>query len=245
MLTVLQRRGRLAKRALAGRGMLEAVTYSLRRARGCPAVRRRRSGSGPRQPHRRRPLRHAPEPRAGLLRAAQRNADRGFPDTALFEVGQCFASDEPEGQSLRATGLRRGTARHAGSGRHWSGAAETVDAFEAKADALALLAALGVPTAGFRSWPAGPIGCIPAARARCNSGPKNVVGHFGELHPRLLKAMDLKGNPGGLRDHPRFPAAAAPPADQGEARPGAARPSGDLPRLSPSSSPATWPPPTS
>ncbi|APX87728.1 phenylalanine--tRNA ligase subunit beta [Methylorubrum extorquens] len=193
MLTVLQRRGRLAKRALAGRGMLEAVTYSFVAHEDA-----RLFGGGGADLALANPIAAdlsdmRPSLVPGLVRAAQRNADRGFPDTALFEVGQCFASDEPEGQSLRATGLRRGTARHAGSGRHWSGAAEAVDAFEAKADALALLAALGVPTGGLQIVAGGPDWLHPGRSGTLQFGPKNVVGHFGELHPRLLKAMDLKG----------------------------------------------------
>ncbi|CAX23900.1 phenylalanine tRNA synthetase, beta-subunit [Methylorubrum extorquens DM4] len=193
MLTVLQRRGRLAKRALAGRGMLEAVTYSFVAHEDA-----RLFGGGGADLALANPIAAdlsdmRPSLVPGLLRAAQRNADRGFPDTALFEVGQCFASDEPECQSLRATGLRRGTARHAGSGRHWSGAAEAVDAFEAKADALALLAALGVPTGGLQIVAGGPDWLHPGRSGTLQFGPKNVVGHFGELHPRLLKAMDLKG----------------------------------------------------
>lgn len=193
MLTVLQRRGCLAKRALAGRGMLEAVTYSFVAHEDAQLF-----GGGGADLALANPIAAdlsdmRPSLVPGLLRAAQRNADRGFPDTALFEVGQCFASDEPEGQSLRATGLRRGTARHAGSGRHWSGAAEAVDAFEAKADALALLAALGVPTGGLQIVAGGPDWLHPGRSGTLQFGPKNVVGHFGELHPRLLKAMDLKG----------------------------------------------------
>src|ERR671920_940252 len=91
-----------------------------------------------------------------LLKAAQRNADRGFGDVALFEVGQCFASDEPEGQTIKAAAVRRGTARAEGVGRHWDGGAVAVDAFDAKADALALLVALGVPTGGMQTVPGGP-----------------------------------------------------------------------------------------
>jgi phenylalanyl-tRNA synthetase beta chain len=193
MLTVLQRRGRLAKRALATRGMLEAVTYSF-----IPHEDATLFGGGKPDLALANPIAAdlsdmRPSLVPGLLRAAQRNADRGFPDTALFEVGQCFASDEPEGQSLRAAGLRRGTARHAGAGRHWSGAAEAVDAFEAKADALALLAALGVPTGGLQIVAGGPDWLHPGRSGTLQFGPKNVVGYFGELHPRLLKAMDLKG----------------------------------------------------
>jgi len=193
MLTVLQRRGRLAKRALAGRGMLEAVTYSFVAHEDAQLFDGGGADLALANPIAADLSDMRPSLVPGLLRAAQRNADRGFPDTALFEVGQCFASDEPEGQSLRATGLRRGTARHAGSGRHWSGAAEAVDAFEAKADALALLAALGVPTGGLQIVAGGPDWLHPGRSGTLQFGPKNVVGHFGELHPRLLKAMDLKG----------------------------------------------------
>ncbi|HJE23077.1 MAG TPA: phenylalanine--tRNA ligase subunit beta [Methylorubrum populi] len=193
MLTVLQRRGRLARRALASRGMLEAVTYSFIAKEDAALF-----GGGKADLALANPIAAdlsdmRPSLVPGLLRAAQRNADRGFPDTALFEVGQCFASDEPEGQSLRATGLRRGTARHAGAGRHWSGTAEAVDAFEAKADALALLAALGVPTGGLQIVAGGPDWLHPGRSGTLQFGPKNIVGCFGELHPRLLKAMDLKG----------------------------------------------------
>ena len=193
MLTVLQRRGRIAKRALASRGMLEAVTYSFIAQADAKLF-----GGGTSDLALANPIAAdlsdmRPSLVPGLLRAAQANADRGFPDTALFEVGQCFASDEPEGQSLRATGLRRGFARHGGAGRHWSGAAEAVDAFEAKADALALLAALGVPTGGLQIVAGGPDWLHPGRSGTLQFGPKNVVGHFGELHPRLLKAMDLKG----------------------------------------------------
>ncbi|MEH3118504.1 MAG: phenylalanine--tRNA ligase subunit beta [Methylorubrum populi] len=193
MLTVPQRRGRLAKRALASRGLLEAVTYSFIAHEDA-----RLFGGGGADLALANPIAAdlsdmRPSLVPGLLRAAQANADRGFADTALFEVGQCFAGDEPEGQSLRAAGLRRGTARHGGAGRHWSGAAAPVDAFEAKADALALLAALGVPTGGLQVVAGGPDWLHPGRSGTLQFGPKNVVGGFGELHPRLLKAMDLKG----------------------------------------------------
>jgi phenylalanyl-tRNA synthetase beta chain len=127
------------------------------------------------------------------MKAAQRNADRGFGDVALFEVGQCFASDEPEGQTIRAAAVRRGSARAEGVGRHWDGGAVAVDAFDAKADALALLNALGVPTGGLQVAPGGPAWFHPGRSGVLQFGPKNVVGAFGEVHPRVLKALDLKG----------------------------------------------------
>src|SRR4029079_7679027 len=67
---------------------------------------------------------------AGLVAAAQKNADRGFPDVALFEVGQVFRGDKPEDQFMAATGVRRALGKGAGSGRHWSSKTADVDAFD-------------------------------------------------------------------------------------------------------------------
>src|SRR5438067_6207742 len=82
----------------------------------------------------------------GLTSAAQKIADRGFPDAALFEVGQIFKGDRPEDQLTAAAGVRRAPAKASGSGRHWSAPAAEVDAFDAKGDAIAVLAAAGAPT---------------------------------------------------------------------------------------------------
>jgi hypothetical protein len=89
--------------------------------------------------------------------------------------------------------VRRGTARAEGVGRHWNGGAEGVDAFDAKADALALLAALGVPTGGLQVVPGGPAWFHPGRSGTLQFGPKGVVGAFGEVHPRVLKDLDVKG----------------------------------------------------
>jgi phenylalanyl-tRNA synthetase beta chain len=129
----------------------------------------------------------------GLIKAAQRNADRSFADVALFEVGQCFASDEPEGQTMKAAAVRRGTARAEGVGRHWDGGAVAVDAFDAKADAVALLTALNVPLAGVQVVPGGPAWLHPGRSGTLQFGPKIVVGAFGEVHPKVLRALDVKG----------------------------------------------------
>jgi len=193
VLTPLQKRTRLARRALASRGLLEAVTWSF-----IPREDAVLFGGGAPSLALANPIASElsdmrPSLVPGLLRAAQRNADRGYPDAALFEVGQCFASDEPEGQSIRAAAVRRGTGGHAGAGRHWDGAAGPVDAFEAKADAMALLAALGVPTGGLQVAAGGPAWLHPGRSGTLQFGPKTVVGHFGEVHPRVAKALGLKG----------------------------------------------------
>lgn len=193
VLTVMQKRTRLAKRALASRGLVEAVTWSF-----IPHDDAVLFGGGGADLALANPIAAdlsdmRPSLVPGLLRAAQRNADRGSPDVALFEVGQCFATDQPEGQTIRAAAIRRGTATHAGAGRHWDGRTDGVDAFDAKADALALLAALGVPGGGLQVVAGGPDWLHPGRSGTLQFGPKNQVGVFGEVHPRVMKALDLKG----------------------------------------------------
>jgi phenylalanyl-tRNA synthetase beta chain len=193
VLTVMQKRTRLAKRALASRGLVEAVTWSF-----IPHDDAVLFGGGGADLALANPIAAdlsdmRPSLVPGLLRAAQRNADRGSPDVALFEVGQCFATDQPEGQTIRAAAIRRGTASHAGAGRHWDGRTDGVDAFDAKADALALLAALGVPGGGLQVVAGGPDWLHPGRSGTLQFGPKNQVGVFGEVHPRVMKALDLKG----------------------------------------------------
>src|SRR5690606_13357944 len=83
----------------------------------------------------------------GLLTALGRNRNRGFADAALFELGQAYRGEAAGDQYLSASGVRSGTAKVGGGGRHWDGAAKDVDAFDAKADVFALLTALGLDPA--------------------------------------------------------------------------------------------------
>jgi len=193
ILTLIQKRTRLARRSLAARGLVEAITWSFIAKSEAELF-----GGGDARLALANPIAAElsdmrPSLLPGLLKAAQRNADRGFGDVALFEVGQTFASDEPEGQSIKAAAVRRGTARAEGVGRHWDGGAQAVDAFDAKADVLALLATLGIPSGGLQVVPGGPAWFHPGRSATLQFGPKNVVGAFGEVHPKVLKALDLKG----------------------------------------------------
>ncbi|MCJ2144387.1 phenylalanine--tRNA ligase subunit beta [Methylobacterium sp. E-066] len=194
LLTVMQKRTRIAKRALASRGLMEAVTWSF-----VPHADAELFGGGGADLVLANPIASElsdmrPSLVPGLLRAAQRNADRGYPDAALFEVGQCFATDQPEGQSIRAAAVRRGSATLAGAGRHWDGSTKLVDVFDAKADALALLGALGVPTGGLQVTAGGPSWLHPGRSGTLRFGPKSEIGWFGEVHPRTLQALDLKGS---------------------------------------------------
>jgi len=128
----------------------------------------------------------------GLVAAARANSDRGFPDVALFEVGQIFMGDRPEDQFVAASGVRHGFASSKGMGRHWSGSA-TADALDAKADALAVLSATGAPMQALQIVPGGPGWLHPGRSGTIQIGPQNVLGYFGELHPRALEALHADG----------------------------------------------------
>jgi phenylalanyl-tRNA synthetase beta chain len=129
----------------------------------------------------------------GLVAAAQRNADRGFRDVALFEVGQIFRGDRPEDQLTAASGVRRHFAKGTGIGRHWSSPATEVDAFDAKADAVTALMAAGAPAQALQVVPGGPSWFHPGRSGTIQIGPQNVLGYFGELHPRVIGALDVEG----------------------------------------------------
>jgi phenylalanyl-tRNA synthetase beta chain len=193
VLTVAQSRTRKARRALAARGLVEAVTWSfISRAQAAMF------GGGKPELALANPIAAdlsdmRPSIIPGLVAAAQRNADRGFPDVALFEVGQVFQGDLPEDQLTAAAGIRRSLAKPAGAGRHWSTEAEEVDAFDVKADALAVLAAAGTPVAAVTTVPGGPSWFHPGRSGTLQIGPQNVLGHFGELHPRALEALGAEG----------------------------------------------------
>jgi len=193
VLTPFQVRRRKAARALATRGMVESVTWSFIAKDQAEIF-----GGGARDLSLHNPIASdlsdmRPSLIPGLVAAAQRNADRGFPDVALFEVGQIFTGDRPEDQLTAASGVRTRLARGGGGGRHWSAPTVEVDAFDAKTDALAVLAAAGAPSQAMQAVPGGPAWLHPGRSGTIQIGPQNVLGHFGELHPRVLEALDARG----------------------------------------------------
>ena len=115
--------------------------------------------------------------------------DRGFADMMLSEVGHAYAGDRPQDETLRAAGIRRG----AFTGRNVQGGARAVDAFDAKADALAVLEAAGAPVATLQVVAGAPAWFHPGRSGTIQMGPQNKLGFFGEIHPRVLAAMDVKG----------------------------------------------------
>lgn len=197
ILTTLQIRTRTAKRTLAARGMMEAVTWSFiseEQAKlfggGSPALKLANPIAADMSDMR-------PSLLPGLLVAAQRNADRGFGDVAIFEVSGTYEADTPEGQRRVAGGIRRGTASLSGAGRMWSnaskGGGKPVDVFDAKADALAVLEACGLPMGNVQIEAGAPAWYHPGRSGTIKAGPKVILGYFGEFHPKTLEALDVSG----------------------------------------------------
>ena len=193
ILTTLQIRSRAAKRALAVRGMMEAVTWSFIPGRHAEAF-----GGGRPELRLANPIAAdmsdmRPSLLPGLLAAAQRNADKGFGDVALFEVSGTYEGDTPDKQRRVAAGVRRGTAKLEGAGRHWNGNAGPVGVFDAKADALAALEACGAPVDKLQVEAGAPDWYHPGRSGVIRLGPKTVLGHFGEFHPKTLETLDVAG----------------------------------------------------
>lgn len=187
VLTAAQVRERSARRTLAALGYNECVTYSFIDQRaaalfggGTDAVRVDNPISSE-MSHLR------PDLLPGLLAAAARNQARGFMDLALFEVGPVFTGGEPGEQAVQAAGLLVGAA----AARDPHGSRRMVDVFDAKADAEAVLVALGAParvqvTRKVDGW------WHPGRSGVVGLGPVRLA-VFGEVHPRILAAMDVKG----------------------------------------------------
>ncbi|MDO8422436.1 MAG: phenylalanine--tRNA ligase subunit beta [Parvibaculum sp.] len=226
VLSTQQKRERASRRALAARGLVETVNWSFVSeaqaslfggGNATPALKLANPISAD-MSHMR------PSLLAGLIAAAGRNIDRGFADVALFEAGQQFGDETPEGQIFAATGLRRGTARPQGAGRHWQGKAGPVDALDAKGDALALLASLGAPQLQVSND--APHWYHPGRSGSFKLGPKNVIGYFGEVHPRILAAMDVAGPmvafeiyPHAIPEPKKKPTRAKPPLNLSDLQP--------------------------
>ncbi len=184
-----QNRVRWTKRLLAGRGMMEAVTWSFLSTRmaelfggGAPEVTLANPISTELSVMR-------PSLLPNLLAAAKRNADRGYADISLFEVGPQYAGDAPQDQSTAASGIRCGQTLP----RHWTQGERAVDVFDVKADALAVLEHLGVSLDKLRITVDAPNWYHPGRSGVIRLGPKNALANFGEVHPAILDALDMRG----------------------------------------------------
>ncbi|ESX03371.1 phenylalanyl-tRNA synthetase subunit beta [Mesorhizobium sp. LSJC268A00] len=193
ILTTLQVRTRTAKRSLAVRGMLEVLTWSF-----IPAKHAELFGGGQTALKLANPIAAdmsdmRPSLLPGLIVAAQRNADKGIGDVALFEVSGTYEGDGPDQQRRVAAGVRRGTAKLDGSGRSWAGNSGPVGVFDAKADAIAALEACGAPVDRLQIEPGDPAWYHPGRSGTIKLGPKTVLGTFGEFHPKTLEGLDVSG----------------------------------------------------
>lgn len=213
-ITPQQRRVPIAKRLLATRGLMEAVTFSfmpsaiakllMPKGANTPVVMLANPISADLDAMR-------PSILGNLLTAASRNAARGYPDVGLFEVGPTYLDETEKGQVLCAAGVRVGLAR----ARHWEAKPRNADAFDAKADALALLQAFGTPVDNLQILPEAAPYYHPGRSAVLRLGP-TILAQFGELHPNVIKACDLKGPAVGFEVYlERLPL----PRSKGPARP--------------------------
>ncbi len=184
-----QERRAQARRALAARGLTEAVTFSF-----LPKAQAEIFGGVPDSIHLVNPIsadldvmRSSILP--NLITAAGRNADRGISDVALFEVGPQYAGVNPTDQVIVAAGIRAG---NAGS-RNWAEQLRAVDVFDAKADVMDILTQLGAPTGSAQITAEAPSWYHPGRSGRLQLGPKGILAVFGEIHPGILKALDVDG----------------------------------------------------
>lgn len=183
-----QSRSALARRTLAARGLVECVTFSFMERRVAALF-----GPASEALHLENPIasdldQMRPSPLATLALAAQRNAARGWGDVGLFEVGPGFADPTPDGHRWIAGGVRAGA-----TPRSWIVPARGVDALDAKGDAWTVLTALGVPAEALTITADAPGFYHPGRSGVVRQGPKTVLATFGELHPRVLAALDLAG----------------------------------------------------
>jgi phenylalanyl-tRNA synthetase beta chain len=185
VLTPEQRSRAAARRALASRGLAEAVTWSFMEERLGHAF--GEGGMRLLNPISAELSVLRPSLLPNLLHAAARNLARGQPDVALFEVGLRFFGTRPGEQETVAAGLRVGRNHE----RHWADPARPVDAFDARADAIAALAACRINTEALRVVAEGPDHFHPGRRGRLMLGPNAVLAEFGEIHPRILAELDV------------------------------------------------------
>lgn len=188
VLTPLQSRARTARRAMAAAGWLEAITWSFTRRETAVLF-----GGGAEALVVDNPIAAdldcmRPTALPGLIEAVQRNTDRGFPGAMLYEVGPFYLGDGPTDQRQAVTGVMAPS-----KVRRWDGKGDD-PLFALKADVLALLEQLGAPM-GSVQLVQGRARDIwhPGRSASIQLGPKTTLVEFGELHPRVLKAMDADG----------------------------------------------------
>jgi phenylalanyl-tRNA synthetase beta chain len=189
VLTPLQKRMLISRRTLAARGFNEAVTYAFE-----PEAHAKLFGGGQRELKLANAISSEltdmrPSLLPNLLAAAARNQARGFSDFAISEIGHAYAGDRPENETLRAAGIRQGDA----TTRGWLKGERSTDAFDAKSDVLAVLEACGMAASTLQVVAQAPAWFHPGRSGTIQMGPQNKLAFFGEIHPKVLQEMDVKG----------------------------------------------------
>jgi phenylalanyl-tRNA synthetase beta chain len=183
--TPAQRLERGVRRALAARGLDEAITWSF-----VPPAQAEPFGGAAwtlANPISADLAAMRPSLLPGLLAATARNLAHGQSSIRLFELGRRYLSaNEPLTAGVVLAGER--------TARDWqTGAATSFDALDAKSEALAGLAAAGVPVERLMVLPPVDAWYHPGRAGRLGLGPKTILAAFGELHPRVASQFDLKG----------------------------------------------------
>ncbi len=188
-LTPMQKRSGAVRRRIAALGFNECVTYSFVSETEAGLFGGGAAGLKLENPISSEMSDMRPNLYPGLLAAAARNQARGQGEIALFEVGPGFTGPEPGEQQVLATGILVG----ATTARHWAGTRRPVDAMDARAAAEEALAAAGADTSRLMTMRRAPDWFHPGRSACLSLGPKNTLAEFGELHPKVLDALDVKG----------------------------------------------------
>lgn len=186
--TPLQQRVRSARRVMAARGFLEAVTWSFMSKANAALFEGTHAGLTVANPVASELNQMRPSILGNLAQAAQKSADHGTPNVRLFEAGPVYIGDGPKDQRTFVSGLVQPRKE-----RHWKGAPESYDGQAAKRDLYAVLDALGQPSARFQISAPQQSYWHPGRAARLTLGPKTTIAHFGALHPRVLKALGVEG----------------------------------------------------
>lgn len=183
-----QTRVATARRAMAARGFLEAVTWSFMSKEHAALFGKTEDALTVANPVASELNYMRPSVLGNLAQAAQRASNRGERGVRLFEAGPIYLGDGPKDQRTVIAALVQPVPQ-----RHWQGPPNGYDAFAAKADLFALLAALGQPGEKFQIAPATQPHWHPGQSASLRLGPKMTVANFGALHPAVLKALDVDG----------------------------------------------------
>ncbi len=189
VLTPLQNNIVMVKHELASRGMFESVTFSFTDSDIAQYFRRGQEPILLQNPIIKELDEMRPSLLPNLLIGAKNNIARGYADLAIFEVAPEFYGRNPGEQKAVASGIRVGKT----SKKDWTGSMRAYDVFDAKADALAAIAAAKGPIEAPQITTDAPSYYHPGRSGAIRLG-KNVLAYFGELHPAVLKALDIKSN---------------------------------------------------